>query len=270
MLALAGTVFVASLAGSLHCAGMCGGLVAFAAAGGRGAPVHLAYHGGRLLSYAALGLASGAFGAAVDLGGSAVGVKQGAAVLAGGLMVAFGVVVLLRWRGVRVPHPPAPAFVRDGFGRLMKRTQAQPPVMRAATIGLLTAFLPCGWLYAFVVTAAGTASPWLGALAMTAFWAGTVPVLAALGVGVQKLAGPLRRHLPVATALALVVVGLATVFGRLQIPDYTDQVGGGGLELEEAPCCAEDDAAPEDHLHDPPAHPPAADPPAADPPAEAR
>ncbi len=253
MLALAGTVFVASLAGSLHCAGMCGGLVAFAAAGGRGAPVHLAYHGGRLVSYAALGLVSGALGAAIDLGGSAVGVKQGAAAVAGGLMVAFGVVVLLRWKGVRVPHPPAPAFVREGFGRLMKRTAAQPPVLRAATIGLLSAFLPCGWLYAFVVTAAGTGSPWYGALAMAAFWAGTVPVLAALGVGVQKLTGPLRRHLPVAPAVVLVAVGLATVFGRLEIPDYTGKVGaGGGLELEQAPCCADEDApAPDGHEHDP-------------------
>lgn len=243
MLALAGTVFVASLAGSLHCAGMCGGLVAFAAAGGRGGGggVHFAYHGGRLLSYAALGVVSGALGAGIDLGGSAVGVKQAAAGIAGGLMVAFGLVVLLRWKGVRVPHPPAPAFVRQGFGRLMQRSAAQPPVLRAATIGLLTAFLPCGWLYAFVVTAAGTGSPWLGALAMAAFWAGTVPVLAALGLGVQRLSGPLRRHLPVATAAALVVVGLGTVLGRLQLPDYTGKVGaGGGLELEQAPCCADD------------------------------
>jgi sulfite exporter TauE/SafE len=238
--ALAATVFVASLAGSLHCAGMCGGLVAFAAAGGRRGGVHFAYHVGRLVSYAALGAAAGALGAGVDLGGSVVGVKQGAAVVAGLLMVGFGLAVLLRWRGVRVPHPPVPAPVREGFGRLMKRTQAQPPVLRAATIGLLSAFLPCGWLYAFVVTAAGTGSPLLGALAMTAFWAGTVPVLAALGLGVQRLAGPLRRHLPVATAVVLMAVGLATVFGRLQLPDYADKVGaGGGLGLDEAPCCAD-------------------------------
>lgn len=238
MFALAGTVLVASLAGSLHCAGMCGGLLAFAVAGGGRVAPQLAYHGGRLASYLALGAASGALGAAIDLGGSAVGVKESAAALAGGLMVAFGVIVLLRWRGVRLPAAPLPAFVREGIGRATRAAARRPPVARAALIGLLTAFLPCGWLYAFVVTAAGTGSVLGGALAMAAFWAGTVPVLAALGAGLQALAGPLRRHLPVATALALVVVGLGTLFGRLQVPDYRDRVGAeGGVGMETAPCC---------------------------------
>ncbi|MBE7450024.1 MAG: sulfite exporter TauE/SafE family protein [Kofleriaceae bacterium] len=42
---------------------------------------------------------------------------------------------------------------------------------RAALLGLLSAALPCGWLWAFVVVAAGTGSPVGGALVMTAFWA---------------------------------------------------------------------------------------------------
>jgi sulfite exporter TauE/SafE len=82
-------------------------------------------------------------------------------------------------------------------------------------MGLLTAILPCGWLYAFVVTAAGTGGALAGAFVMTAFWLGTLPVMVGLGVGLQALAGPLRRHLPAVSAVAIVVVGLLSVTGRI-------------------------------------------------------
>ncbi|RMH00917.1 MAG: sulfite exporter TauE/SafE family protein [Planctomycetota bacterium] len=247
MFALAAGVLVASLLGSLHCAGMCGGLVAFVAGGGGGARAQAAWHGGRLAAYAALGAASGALGAAIDLGGSVVGVKEAAATLAGGLMVAFGLVVLLRWRGLRLPAPPLPSALRSAFARAFAAVGEMPPVPRAALIGLLTALLPCGWLYAFVVTAAGTGDPLAGALAMTAFWAGTLPVLAALGAGVQRLAGSLGRHLPVAAALLLIGVGLYTVFGRLGLPDYTARTDPAGGLGGGAPCCAGENEHPGAH-----------------------
>jgi sulfite exporter TauE/SafE len=39
------------------------------------------------------------------------------------------------------------------------RAVASRPEVRAAILGLGSALLPCGWLYAFVVTAAGTGRP---------------------------------------------------------------------------------------------------------------
>jgi uncharacterized protein len=74
--------------------------------------------------------------------------------------------------------------------------------------------MPCGWLYAFVLAAAGTASPAAGAGLMLVFWAGTVPMMAGLGLGLRVLAAPLRRYVPVAGAIAMIVVGLLTVSGR--------------------------------------------------------
>jgi sulfite exporter TauE/SafE len=85
-------------------------------------------------------------------------------------------------------------------------------------IGLLTGALPCGWLYGFAVTAAGTGSALAGALLMIVFWAGTLPVMVGLGVGVQALAAPLRRHLPTACALAMIAVGVLAVSGRVRAP----------------------------------------------------
>ena len=61
--------FVGGLAGGLHCAGMCGGIVrVLCAAPGAGAPPQwphlLAYNGGRIFSYVVAGTLAGAIGEA--------------------------------------------------------------------------------------------------------------------------------------------------------------------------------------------------------------
>jgi sulfite exporter TauE/SafE len=102
------------------------------------------------------------------------------------------------------------------IGRPLARgIEARAPIARAAILGGGSALLPCGWLYGFAATAAGTGAPLAGAALMTAFWLGSVPALLAAGIGVQALAAPLRRHVPTITALALVATGLVTVLGRL-------------------------------------------------------
>jgi hypothetical protein len=219
---LALAVLAASLVGSPHCAGMCGPFVCFYAGGEpvrggrRRAALHTAYHGGRLLSYVALGALAGALGAGLDSAGRLGGVSRLAAVAAGALMVGWGVARLAATYGVRLLPRDGPAAPRRWLARLLRAQRERPPVVRAAATGLLTTLLPCGWLYAFVVTAAGTGSVPGGAFVMLAFWAGTLPMLVAVGVGAQRLAGPLARRLPAASAALLVVLGLLTMGGRLR------------------------------------------------------
>jgi hypothetical protein len=216
-------VLAASLVGSLHCVGMCGGFVAFysggdESSGRRKALGHLAYHLGRLSAYASLGALAGAAGAAVDLAGSAAGVGKLAAFVAGGVMVLWGLALLLLSVGVRLPRLRLPRRMHTATVRFMGGFRAKPPVMRALLLGLSSALLPCGWLYAFAVTAAGTGSAPGGALVMLAFWVGTVPLLLGLGVGIQGVAGKLRRHVPAISAVTLIVVGLFGVLGRVNVP----------------------------------------------------
>jgi sulfite exporter TauE/SafE len=229
MIALLGAVLAASLLGSLHCAGMCGGLVAFYAGtpgqGGRTAMLpHLAYNAGRLAAYAALGAIAGALGAVLDAtGGTLLGVQRVAAVVAGTLMLLWGVVSLLSALGVRVPRLGAPA----GLSRMVRRGVAlvagAPPVARAGAIGVLTGSLPCGWLYGFVLAAAGTGGALAGAALMAVFWAGTLPVMLAVGVGVRAIARPLARHVPAASAVIMIVIGLLALEGRIRLADLPGQ-----------------------------------------------
>ncbi|HUO52090.1 MAG TPA: sulfite exporter TauE/SafE family protein [Gemmatimonadaceae bacterium] len=219
-------VLVASLLGSLHCAAMCGAFVCFYAEGGAGrlpaqGPVpHAAYNLGRLVSYVTLGAAAGAIGAMLDRAGALAGVSRLAAIVAGTLMVLWGVSTILATLGVRLPLAmPAPLrWMQREFGGAIARVREASPTVRAAVTGLLTTLLPCGWLYVFVATAGGTGSALGGALTMAFFWAGTVPMMLAIGLGAQRLFGPLRRRLPLVTAAAVVLLGLLSIAGRLHPP----------------------------------------------------
>ena len=219
MTALALTVLAASLLGSLHCAGMCGGFVAFyaGAPGGRAGMSHVAYNLGRLSAYVALGALAGALGAAADLAAAPIGVQRAAAVLAGLLVALFGTRTLLDMAGVRLARLPVPAALGSVVARGLAAVSTRPPIARALTVGLLTGILPCGWLYAFVVTAAGTGDPFRGAALMAIFWAGTLPVMAGLGVAVRALTGRLSRYLPAACAVAMIAVALLAVVGRARV-----------------------------------------------------
>ncbi|MFK7759821.1 MAG: sulfite exporter TauE/SafE family protein [Phycisphaerales bacterium] len=246
MVVLIGTVLSASLVGSLHCAGMCGGLMLFALGAGDGldkdqtndgstdsAPpkrsslkytklkLQSAYHGGRLVTYTLLGIIAGTLGQALDFGGSFVGFQRSATVLAGVFMIAFGLMALARIRGLRIKHVRAPKFMQRAVERGQRFAFTLSPFKRAMMIGLLTTLLPCGWLYAFAFTAAGTGSPVWGGLTMSVFWLGTLPVMASLGAGIQLLAGPLHAKIPAISASAVVLVGAFTAMGRLQAPEMS-------------------------------------------------
>jgi len=210
MSALLAAVLVASLAGTAHCGAMCGPLLAWAAARG-GALAHVAYHCGRLATYALLGAIAGAAGVLFDLGSALIGLRKAAMLVAGLGLVAFGLLALSG---------------RDPFGggalgriaghllpRLTRRLAGAPVALRAGLIGSLSGLLPCGWLYAFVLTAAGAGSPSRGALVMAVFWAGTLPVLSALGLGLHA-ARPLAARAPRVAAATLVAIGLLTIAFR--------------------------------------------------------
>jgi sulfite exporter TauE/SafE len=88
---------------------------------------------------------------------------------------------------------------------------------RAWLTGLLTTMLPCGWLYVFVATAGGSGSVRSGVLTMAVFWLGTVPALLAVGLGAQRLFGPLRQRLPMLSATLVLVMGLLSISGRFSM-----------------------------------------------------
>ena len=74
-------------------------------------------------------------------------------------------------------------------------------------LGLLTGLLPCGVLYAAFARAMATSSPWEGGLLMVAFWLGSVPLLATVGLASGKLVSALGRHAAVLLFVAMLATG---------------------------------------------------------------
>ncbi len=219
MIELAGAVLGATLLGSPHCAGMCGGFVCFVtgdASGKRRWLVQGAYHLGRLVSYGSLGMIAGSLGEGIENAGASFGLSRAAPIVAGVLMIVWGGSNLLRAIGARTSRPASASPLSRVLAPFVRGMRDWHPLARALAIGLITTVIPCGFLYGFVAVAGGTGSPLSGLIVMVVFWAGTLPVLASLGFLADRALGALRLKLPIVSASILIILGLLTLAGRMQ------------------------------------------------------
>jgi hypothetical protein len=219
MNALALPVLLGSLAGSLHCAAMCGPFVAAVAAPGGSARVsavsQAAYHGGRLLSYLVLGAFAGLVGRALDLAGGAGGVGRISAIVAGALLVSWGGSQLVASSALVRLRRKAPRRPGSLLGAVLVRFQRLQSGARGLALGLSSALVPCGWLYAFVATAGASGDAGSAAVVMFAFWLGTVPALVAASAGLGVVVRRLGRHARTLSASLIVLSGIALLALRV-------------------------------------------------------
>ena len=198
--------FIAGLVTSVHCVGMCGPLACGAAAIGRTpAQRHLAagaYHGGRLLSYAALGALAGVI--------SAQPLQWTMSSPAAALPWMLVVVLALVGLGVD-KRIPCPAPVARLSLRVRRRLLAGRAGRGSFMIGVATPLLPCGPLWLVLIAALASGSALRGSEFMFAFALGTIPLLWVTQGGWVWLRGHLgiagidraRRGLALATALVM-------------------------------------------------------------------
>lgn len=199
-------VLLASLAGSLHCAGMCGPI----ALGVTPRPeTQIAYHVARGLSYVLLGAIAGAVGSVFFVG------KWTAwfAVLSLVAYFAWSAYCVVRGRREPVLFPAAwTKLVDKPLGHFFPKASRQWTA--AFATGALTAFLPCGWLHLFLASAVATGSAARGAFLMAVFWVGTVPALVGGRWLFGKLVAPAARRRPVLVGALLILAALSVLTVR--------------------------------------------------------
>ncbi len=231
-------VLVVGLAGSVHCIGMCGGIVgalsASAASPAAAAAANvanvansartvipiavaqparpltrvLAYNAGRISSYMVAGALAGGLASGAQSLSALAGVQLGFYWLANLMLVALGLYLMNAWQGL--------ALLEQG-GRVLWQA-AQPaiaPVMKslmpatrphqAYILGALWGWLPCGMVYSVLLTAMLSGSATNGAAVMLAFGLGTLPMLTGLGLLGARLQRALQRP-PVRLACGLLVL----------------------------------------------------------------
>lgn len=204
-------VLIASFLGSSHCVSMCGGIVMALPAGRL---TQTAYHLGRLLGYLSLGALAGWAGQSIlNLG---LWLTRVSSLLMAAVMLHFAYQL---WRG-RSVHLPLPSFVerwlQTRLGEALVASRKAP--WKGLLVGLLSMFLPCAWLYTFVLGALLTQSYVAGALFLFAFWLGTVPLLALGPALLQrwlKNRSLLQRQI---VASLFIVAGMITVLGKWNTP----------------------------------------------------
>ena len=211
-----GFIFVAGLLGSSHCIGMCGGFAVVLGVTStgrwRGLGRQSAYSLGRIFTYAVLGAIAGLLGhklTTLGVASTAVRIGAGLCVLAGLFLIVEG----LGAAGFSLRRSNATGESCGGCltSPLLMNFLKAPGLHNAFLAGLMTGFLPCGLVYAFLALAAARTHPLEGMAVMTVFGLGTVPLMVLTGVGSTFLSVVSRRRLLRAAAWCVVVTGMLTV-----------------------------------------------------------
>lgn len=163
------------------------------------------YHLGRLSGYLLLGALAGFFGK--ELFGSELfkNIVPWVAVLSVSLGLIF--LGLQLWRG-KQPH--FQLLPQSMLTALYRRAGGQP-----TAVGLLSAFLPCGWLHTYVLGALATQSPLYGAGFLLAFWLGTLPAMSFAPALVRTVLNPLARRAPRLSAVILIGAGFFSIGAKV-------------------------------------------------------
>lgn len=203
-------IFIAGIAGSFHCIGMCGGF-ACALSPDPHKPTttvqrHLIYNSGRLMTYVFIGAIAGTLGAEVvtfSLAPRILAMASGILILLMGMQLLGYLPSLKR---IAVNSAGAKILIQDLRG-ILKTPGHRAPL----AFGVVNGFLPCPLVYAFALQAVASGTALSGLLTMAAFGLGTFPAMLLMG-GLGRLLQPVWRHRGVQLAgIFIILLGLITL-----------------------------------------------------------
>jgi len=214
------SALLVGLFGSVHCIGMCGGIVGMLTMGLSESarttartlvPFLIAYNAGRIASYAIAGALVGLLGASASRFLSPADALSAGRTISGLFMIALGlyigawspVLVHLERLGEKLWRRIEP------FGR--RFLPAKNP-LHALGLGLVWGWLPCGLVYSALAFALASGDALQGAARMAAFGLGTLPMLLTMGAAAHYLTvltrKPVVRHFAGAVIIAFGVITL--------------------------------------------------------------
>lgn len=194
---------------------MCGG---FALTIGLGVPGftrnvvrQLVYSAGRVFTYSFLGVMAGYAGFwFTSTAYLWINAQATLSMIAGLLLAAHGLRALgFAPRRFRKAH--LTGYSVCVAGRIVRPFLMSRRAWHIFVAGVLTGFLPCGLVYAFLALASSSASVRDGLTTMALFGAGTAPIMILAGAGGALLSRKSRRHLLSVSAVCVVLTGLISM-----------------------------------------------------------
>lgn len=209
--------FISGLAGSLHCVGMCGGLVT---ASCKDKSQVALYQVGRLFSYTILGLIGGSLGSIINFRTAHPLLNLLPSIVIGMMFIIWGI------KSIRNTHSmhSASVFLSKIYQSTWRKfignnTSKNKPLL----IGSLSILLPCGLLYSIVLGTMATQSTMNATIGMIFFWLGTLPAMLIAPNIINKILEPFKIKQPKLFAVCLVVIGLVTIGVRAKAQfNHTD------------------------------------------------
>jgi sulfite exporter TauE/SafE len=214
--------------GGLHCFSMCGGfLAAVATRDGAAQPLlparvivtrQLAYHAGRISTYAMLGVAFGAAGAMALAAADFLPLQRA-------LFLAANVFLMLLGVSLALGNPGIASLQRVGaaaFGVVLPVVRPllqRPGSAGRIALGLVWGLVPCALVYSVLPLALLSGGGWQGGAVMLAFGLGTLPNLLAAGVLLARTRRALEsKALRYTAAAVLIAFGLLGAWRALYAP----------------------------------------------------
>lgn len=198
-------LFVVGMLTSIHCVGMCGGIMLTQSLSKnnilkedqnklKALMPAILYNLGRITSYTIIGGIVGALGSVLSL---SLNVKAGLQIFAGLFMVIMGLNmtgfsafrkfnIKLPWSSCKVKNKPKAPFL----------------------VGMLNGLMPCGPLQTMQLYALGTGSALSGALSMFVFSLGTVPLMLAFGAISGFLSKGYTKQLLKFSGFLVIILGI--------------------------------------------------------------
>jgi len=222
--------FITGLLGSVHCVGMCGGIVGSLSMGlspdnknsaTRTLGFTLLYNIGRLSSYVIAGLLVASIGESSSEFFNQ-NVQQVGAWLSGIFMILLGLYIAGWWQLLSVLET-AGSYLWRYLQPLGNKLLPVKNHFHALLLGALWGWLPCGMVYAMLVFALSSQDALQGGLIMLAFGLGTLPTLLLLGTAAATMKRFIQK--PIVRQLAGSLILLFGVYS-LMAPNAHDHHGG--------------------------------------------
>ena len=201
--------------GSVHCMGMCGGIVGALSLNTNGPKlsIHLSYHLGRISTYAALGFVAGLLGLWLSSSHTYMGVV---------LRIASGVMLILMGGYILGSTHLLLWFEKRGsyaWSRVQPLSKKLLPVKspkHGFLLGLIWGMLPCGLIYSTLSWSLVAANPLHSAGLMAMFGLGNLPALLSFSAFTQQL-NQLKQTPWIRTLAAILIItfGLWTITATL-------------------------------------------------------
>jgi len=181
------TALLLGVFGSLHCMGMCGGIVGALSLNtqtGKNLPLQLAYHLGRISTYGLIGLIAGFIGLWISQSHDQASIILRS--LSGLLLILMGLYLLGTTKAL-LWLEKAGSGLWKAVQPLTSKLLPVKDFKHALGLGLLWGLLPCGLVYSTLSWALVSANPIHSASLMVVFGLGNMPALLSLAAFTAQL-----------------------------------------------------------------------------------